>query len=459
MARGLSPPSSWNPILEISGKIGLRVAMAAVALLLLLPHACSSPWFPEEGQVGLARVFSGDEPHYLVILNSLVSDHDWNLANNYEAVHLGGEEAGRAFRAQPLDHHTSWSLGGKYVRWSKVFEMDAKRWRYDRKGYPAPRLAEGVSSIYLPPYEYSYHWPGLPLLLSPLVYPLAGTTYLEPAAIFFSWIITVLGMLALVSLGSTFGVPHWKTALAVILTFLATPAWHYGRTFFTEPYALGLVLGAHALYLGRRRALLAGLLCGLGMMLKNTFIVMALPLGIYMLLRKRWKDAAIFAVLPVASVVGSMLLNKEMYGSYFQGPNTWEEGNILTGTLGLLFSTEHGLLPFAPIAISALIGWPAFFRARPAEATLVAAAFFSMFFLSAAYGLWHAGFCYGPRYIVPVIPLLMLGLMFRFNKPNFRPWHALDIVVLGALSLWINFLGAVPHWNHFSRHPLGAFFQ
>ena len=37
---------------------------------------------------------TGDEPHYLVLINSVISDGDFDLANNYRDVHRGGPRLG-----------------------------------------------------------------------------------------------------------------------------------------------------------------------------------------------------------------------------------------------------------------------------------------------------------------------------------------------------------------------------
>ena len=442
-----------------TSEVDLRVVLVAVALLLLLPLGFSSRQRPHSERIGLPRVHSGDEPHYMIILNSLVRDYDFDLANNYSDVHQGSEQAGLIFRGKALDHHTAWRLDGKYIPWRKVFEMDGAKWNRDRRDHPVPRLAKGVSPSLLPPHEYSSHWPGLPLLLAPLLFPLAGTTYLEPAAILCTWLATVLAMLAFVSLARSLGASANNTSLAVLLTFLATPLWHYGRTFFTEPYAVACILGAYALYVGHRRAFLAGVLCAVGMLLKNTFAVIALPLGISMILRRRWKDAAWFATPAVVSVAVNVMFNHAFFGSFSTGPQLFESGDPVSGTVGMLFSTDHGLLLFAPIVVSGMLGWPALYRARRDDAVTMACSFFGLFVLTAYSSNWHGGYCYGSRYLVPVIPFVMLGVLFRLQARPVRPWHYVDIVVLGLLSLWINFQGAVPYWTFFSRHPLGYLFQ
>ncbi len=93
----------------------LVTAIAGLALLLLAPFCVSR----SEGKpisLGLPGVLSGDEPHYLVLINSLISDGDFDLANNYQDVHRGGPQAGRIFAGQLLDHHVNWYEDGRLVK-------------------------------------------------------------------------------------------------------------------------------------------------------------------------------------------------------------------------------------------------------------------------------------------------------------------------------------------------------
>ena len=70
--------------------------MAGLALLLLGRSACPGP-SRETSPRGLPGVRSGDEPHYLVLIHSVISDGDFDLANNYTDMHRGGPQAGRVF--------------------------------------------------------------------------------------------------------------------------------------------------------------------------------------------------------------------------------------------------------------------------------------------------------------------------------------------------------------------------
>jgi len=250
----------------------IRIAIGVVAVALLIPHGCSSP--ESADRIGLARVYSGDEPHYLVLLNSIVRDWDFDVANNYRGMHQGDDEAGQRFRGGSLDHHTAWIANGRYVSWPEVYEWYGDLWDHDAAGHPVPKLRAGFDSTFAATRETSMHWPGLPLFLTPFVFLLAGTSWLEPAAILSAWVALVLAMFSFVSIARTFGASTRATVIALVLTFLGTPIWHYSRALFSEPFALSCVLGAYALLFGPRRVFLAGLLCGACLLLKATFLMM-----------------------------------------------------------------------------------------------------------------------------------------------------------------------------------------
>jgi hypothetical protein len=69
--------------------------VALVAALLLAPHLFVGRYYSNHLPIlGPAQVVSGDEPHYLLMLNSLLDDGDLDLSNQYAAVHAGMTAAG-----------------------------------------------------------------------------------------------------------------------------------------------------------------------------------------------------------------------------------------------------------------------------------------------------------------------------------------------------------------------------
>ena len=95
---------------------------AVLSLLLLLPHVFSTRW--SEQNVGLARVYSGDEPHYLVQINSLARDRDFDISNNYDWALAGADDAGRPFRNWPLERHMAAQTNKGLVLWQDSYDVE-----------------------------------------------------------------------------------------------------------------------------------------------------------------------------------------------------------------------------------------------------------------------------------------------------------------------------------------------
>lgn len=434
----------------------LRVTLAVVAVALLIPHAFSF-MDPPSDEWSLPRVTSGDEPHYLVLINSIVNDHDLDVANNYREVHEGGDSGGVNFRNGRLDHHTGWIVNGQYRFWSQTYEMNVWSWPPNEAGHKIPNLAKGIDPSLAATYEVSYQWPGLAFLLTPVLLPFAGTRLLEPVALLCVWLAAVLAMLAFVSIARSLGAAPGAISVAVVLVFLGTPLWHYARALFTEAFAAAILLWAYALYLQGKRVWLAGLLCGGALLVKATLVMLVAPIGLALVWERRWKDTLVFGAPLVAAVLITMGINHAMFGRWLQGPQPWIPGDFVAGVKGLLVSTDHGLLPYAPVLVCAALGWPALLRAHRRAGLIALGGPLGLFCLTAAYALWTGGYCYGPRLVVPAIPFLMLGVLTRSSGPA-KLWRRVDLAVLGFASVVINYRGAIHYWEYWSRHPLAPWF-
>ena len=71
----------------------------------LPPWAASPTWHFDVGPVYLGRpaTLTGDSPHYLLIVNSLVEDRDLDLSNNHRQVSEGDWDAGTRYRGFRLE--------------------------------------------------------------------------------------------------------------------------------------------------------------------------------------------------------------------------------------------------------------------------------------------------------------------------------------------------------------------
>ena len=110
----------------------------------------------------------------------------------------------------------------------------------------------------------------------------------------------------------------------------------------------------------------------------------------------------------------------------------------LAGLAGLLFSPSRGLLVWSPLVALAAVGA---FRPREngggrgATAALVAAPL-ALLVAMAGYPNWHGGWFAGPRYLLPVLPLLFLLAARGAERLAAWPWGS-AAVALAALWGWL----------------------
>lgn len=230
-----------------------------------------------------------------------------------------------------------------------------------------------------------------------------------------------------------------RTALALAICYGgATYALIQARTFFAEPLTALLVLLAFFLMYeacagvgGPRRCnlVLAAsgfvIACALGV---KVHAALFLPvLALYLLLstvpsvralseRAAWQSLVRRGGAWVAGMaipaVALMAYNAWLYGSplttgYGDSPNIFTTP-LRTGVYGLLFSSGKGVLWYAPPILLALIGLPIFLRRFPRVGiTIICAGVINVVFY-ARLRFWHGEGAWGPRYLLIVLPWLLL---------------------------------------------------
>lgn len=224
--------------------------------------------------------------------------------------------------------------------------------------------------------------------------------------------------------------------LAILLASLGGPLGSYATSDFSEALQAAALAGTLLLALGavreddprvsRRRAFGAGLAAGAALLVKSSLAAVApillLPLFAASALRgRRLAAAAAGAALPVAAWVAFEL---HRFGRLFSG----YEGEGFThplpeGLWRLLVGPNRGLVLFFPAALLAAAALSRALR-RPGDAPLCLAAagsvlaFLVLLATAAAWWAWHGVGGWGPRLLIPAVPLL-------------APWAALAAEGLG----------------------------
>ncbi|HVS30445.1 MAG TPA: hypothetical protein VMS98_03225 [Thermoanaerobaculia bacterium] len=233
---------------------------------------------------------------------------------------------------------------------------------------------------------------------------------------------------------------------AILLASIASPLGSYAAMGFTEPLQGALLAATLYFALGPSPAA-SGLAAGLAVLTKSANLAVA-PFLLLPLLaspKSRTKNviasaAAFFSVLMIW--LGFEIVRFRVPLSSYPGEGFTHP--LLDGLWRLLISPTEGLIVFFPpavvavwIAVRMLRGdeWP---RRLAAAGSLAATAV--VLVLAAAYWGWHGNEGWGPRLILPAIPLLA-----PFAAAGLERWRASPAIALIAATFLLNLPPLVQH--------------
>jgi len=285
---------------------------------------------------------------------------------------------------------------------------------------------------------------GLPALAAPLVGLLAAVSpQASPDLVLVGLTLTVT-FLALLAGWELLVRELGNARDAAILGFglyCSTPLWYYSRTFLTEPYIWSfVVLGVWCLTRGRWLA--ASLMLGLACVMKETAVLLVIPVVAFVWRRQGFRSVARLAPFPLLFAVLYLVKNWFLYDRIMVTFQPYTLGHPLAGAVGVLFDPRHGLLPFAPMLVLAVAGWAGFKpggQSMDERSLLSLAAFLLWFAVTACWVDWRGGSCYGPRLMVPAILALVLPICRCWQRfAGERRFRVLSyaLIVLGFAIQW-----------------------
>jgi len=105
----------------------------------------------------------------------------------------------------------------------------------------------------------------------------------------------------------------------------------------------------------------------------------------------------------------------------------------------LLLYPYRGLLFYSPVLFLSLVGIIFMFKKYRVETTFIILALILFLCVISMRRTWWGGYDFGNRYLLPIVPFLMLPLAFVFDKINKK-----IIIFLLLISIFFNFLGLQP---------------
>ena len=420
-------PDRFPLLLMLAGPLRWLIA-AAAAIAVLIRIASAREWrAPALPRIGRKTVFAlsltvylcagyrslhlvglgGDEPHYLVLTQSLLLDHDIQIENNHQR--------------------------GDYRQYfGGVLRPDY--------------LKRGVNGEI-----YSIHAPGLPAIVLPAF--AAGGAW---GAVALMCLFGALAAVAVFDLAGLVGGARaaWPTWASVCLTVPFIPhAW----AIFPEMPGAAIVAWA-LLWAVRPGAssssawLWRGLCLAALPWLHTKFAVFLAVLALALALRARTKVAHVVSLAaPIAVSIGAWLAfffiiygtldPQAPYGDYATQFVNFE--NVPRSIAGALFDQKFGLFVYAPIFITAIWGTLLLLRQKPWQLLAVVSVGLACVYTlsSARLYMWWGGSSAPARFLVPVAPLLAPALAAVFGRIRHgiiaaHVWAGLAISLLvSAISL------------------------
>jgi hypothetical protein len=262
----------------------------------------------------------------------------------------------------------------------------------------------------------------------------------------------------------------WGTMLLA----LTTPLWIYSRDFFAEPLFAICLLGTFYLLRDRsgtlRQAALAGMVSSIGILTRASFIPLIAIFAVYLVMispggdttsensapkssmaaSSRLRKTATYIAFCLPGLLALAILNTVRFGSpLLTGYHTaYDQGfsiPLIKGLVWNLASSHRSIFLYAPATLLMFLGLPSFAKKHRGPALLIGAVVVYVFVIYSKWWAWHGGWCWGPRFLVPVIPLMLLPGLVAVKRAG--KWMLMTAAGLGVLGFVVQLSGALINYT------------
>ncbi|MBE2225288.1 MAG: hypothetical protein IAF02_27370 [Anaerolineae bacterium] len=346
--------------------------------------------------------------------------------------------------------------------------LDVNRMEWEQERYP-PQNAYGLDGDLYSKKGVAAVIATLPVLLVGKYWSAVGAVQL----VFLTFaVVTAVTVFIFYLLVGTLGYSERTATLAALILGLGTLLWPYAQMLFSEPLAaLGIALSLWSLALfwqnPKERWLL--LCAGGGALLilsRSANVTLVLPFALVIAYRiaVNWlqhrngrtllKNLLAYGLPLAITVIALVAYNYIRFGTYLSHPTVAVEAfttPLWTGIAGQLWSSGKGLIFYVPLTLMVFLSYLVDFRKMrsPIYLTALAVMLMPILFYSTWYD-WPGGKAWGPRFLVPVMPALVLLCLPALNwlsQP--RPkWRRGVLVAWLSLSVLAQLPGVLVNFDY-----------
>ncbi|MFO0944565.1 MAG: hypothetical protein U1D30_01260 [Planctomycetota bacterium] len=163
-------------------------------------------------------------------------------------------------------------------------------------------------------------------------------------------------------------------------------------------------------------------------------------------LPRRWRRVSLLMLGGILGLIGNLLITAMREDSLVRG--AYAEENFTTplwiGVSGLLFSFSKGLLFHSPLCFAGFLGTFWYARRRPTPGRMILFLLAIQILVVGRWWTWHGGWSWGPRLLLPVLPLAAFPIADWLSEWN-RHSHLArrGFLLLATASVLLNVWASV----------------
>jgi hypothetical protein len=290
---------------------------------------------------------------------------------------------------------------------------------------------------------YSFYGIGMSVLMA-LPYWAAERLHQDPGVFVMSVNAAVVAAIAVTvfALGLATRATALQSLAAAAFTVFGTLLLPYVATGFSEPsVALAIALGLIGVQ--TNRPVVAGAACGIALLMRvdSAFLVVpVLGVATWVAGSRSWQAALRFSVALMPAVIVTAGYDTLRFGAPWRTGYFFATFNhpLVAGLYGLLLSPAAGVFIYVPLLPLALVGLFLAMRRLPLLASTALVLLALRILVYAVWPGWSAYWAWGPRYLVPAMPVLAVGLI-----EVCRRWSGLHLGVKVAVAFVLAVSGLV----------------